>query len=47
MKFGKSLVQSTMPFQKRWGFFGMTQLSSLRLVGLPLVEKECLKVQNA
>jgi hypothetical protein len=32
-------VQHTMPFQKSWGFFGMTQLSNLRLVVLPWVKK--------
>jgi hypothetical protein len=36
-----------MPFQKRWDFFGMTQLSNLRLFVLPLVKNAGLKVQNA
>jgi hypothetical protein len=40
-------VQHTMPFQKSWGFFGMTQLSNLRLDVLPFVKNELLKVQNA
>jgi hypothetical protein len=39
MKFGKQPVQHTMPFQKSWGFFGMTQLSNLRLVVVPVVKK--------
>jgi hypothetical protein len=39
MKFSNQPVQHTMPFQKSWGFFGMTQLSNLRLVVLPLVKK--------
>jgi hypothetical protein len=36
-----------MPFQKSWGFFGMTQLSNLRLVVVPVVKDSLLKVQNA
>jgi hypothetical protein len=47
MKFGNQPVQHTMPFQKRTYFFGMTQLSNLPLVVVPLVKKECLEVQNA
>jgi hypothetical protein len=36
-----------MPFQKSGGFFGMTQLSNLRLVVVPVVKNSWLKVQNA
>jgi len=32
-------VQHTMPFQKSWCLFGMTQLSNLRLVILPVVKR--------
>jgi hypothetical protein len=39
MKFGSQPVQHTMPFQKSWSFFGMTQLSNLRLVALPWMKK--------
>jgi hypothetical protein len=46
-EFGYQPVQHTMPFQKSWCFFGMTQLSNLRLDVLPFVKNELLKVQNA